>query len=868
MIHINNLTKIYKSKKKIQHKALDNINLTLPNHGLVFVIGKSGSGKSTLLNLLGGLDNITSGNIIIDGNDITKFNERELSNYRNNHIGFIFQDYHLLDELTVHENIVLSLKLNRIEDNDKVKEALEKVGLSGYENRYPSELSGGERQRVAIARAIVKKPYIILADEPTGNLDNETGTQIIDLLKTLSSECLILIVSHNTIDTYKYADRVIKLSKGNIISDESKNPEYIDEIKYENNTIYYPVDKNVTDSDIEFINKRINDSNINKVEGIKDKYITTANVIDDERNIVINKNNLSIKEIFKLCFTFLRTKVFRIAISSFMVAVIMVILALAETIITFNSGEILSNEMDKINQTSLFMEKFPSKSELEQMDKKVFAQVTQEDINTFKNNGYDGNIYEVLNITLPIQTAANSAGWQNSIFDKSIYINETLGTILADEDFLVSKFGEIEFVARLDEFKSSGIFITDYVADAIKYHKSLGNIKSDNDILGEYKYVLSNLNLNRGYINGIIKTDYSTKYKPLIEKFYNKSVNINDILGDELFQQLSADVYSKLGYSYAIDENYVENFIKDDVFQSTWTYGLKFDDKIYNSYSSPQVWRGKTKGYSLDDNSVWMNFQKYNEIFGTEYTSTNLNTFKPHTVKLEQYYYDDFEQKNLLMSIEITIEKLVNTGHYIFIAGDNVYSKFKNNLAYTKGLYFDSNENLNAVLEVAAELNYEQRLLFVEGIHTMTKAVDVFIPIFELVAIVLCVGIIFILISFSTKMVRDKMHDIGILKALGCKNSTIGIIFGLQLLLIALCTIILSTIGYFFFIDLANDVLIESLKILAPGHIVIDLDFLTFKMSIVGVNSVLVIILCIISFIIPMVKIYNIKPVLIIKTKE
>lgn len=113
-----------------------------------------------------------------------------------------------------------------------------------------------------------------------------------------------------------------------------------------------------------------------------------------------------------------------------------------------------------------------------------------------------------------------------------------------------------------------------------------------------------------------------------------------------------------------------------------------------------------------------------------------------------------------------------------------------------------------------------------------------------------------------------KVYNIGILKALGCKNSTIGIIFGLQLLLIALCTIILSTIGYFFFIDLANDVLIESLKILAPGHVVIDLDFLTFKLSIVGVNSVLVIILGIISFIIPMFKIYNIKPVLIIKAKE
>ena len=198
MIQITNLTKTYKSKKKNNHKALDNLNLTLPNNGLVFVIGKSGSGKSTLLNLLGGLDNITSGNIIVDGNDITKFNEKELSNYRNNHIGFIFQDYHLLDELTVYENIVLSLNLNKLKDDNKVYEALSKVGLSGYENRFPSELSGGERQRVAIARAIVKKPYVILADEPTGNVDDAMAKRLLHLFLQLLPYFQLHLVRRNS----------------------------------------------------------------------------------------------------------------------------------------------------------------------------------------------------------------------------------------------------------------------------------------------------------------------------------------------------------------------------------------------------------------------------------------------------------------------------------------------------------------------------------------------------------------------------------------------------------------------------------------------------------------------------------------------
>ena len=195
MIKIKDLNKIYKSKKRKSCHALKDINLTFGDSGLVFVLGKSGSGKSTLLNLIGGLDSVSSGSIEVNGNDLATFGERAFSDYRNTHIGFIFQDYHLIEELTVYENIVLSLNLRRIEDDDKVKRALERVDLAGYEDGYPAELSGGEQQRVAIARAIVKNPRIILADEPTGNLDTKTARSIIELLRELSRECLIHFIS-------------------------------------------------------------------------------------------------------------------------------------------------------------------------------------------------------------------------------------------------------------------------------------------------------------------------------------------------------------------------------------------------------------------------------------------------------------------------------------------------------------------------------------------------------------------------------------------------------------------------------------------------------------------------------------------------
>ena len=150
----------------------------------------------------------------------------------------------------------------------------------------------------------------------------------------------------------------------------------------------------------------------------------------------------------------------------------------------------------------------------------------------------------------------------------------------------------------------------------------------------------------------------------------------------------------------------------------------------------------------------------------------------------------------------------------------------------------------------------------------MTRAVDVFIPIFELIAIILCVGVVFILMNFSSKMIGDKMHEIGILKALGAKNTTIAAVFGLQVVLIALLTCVLSTAGYFFFIDLANDVLIESLKRLAPSHIVLDLEFLTFQPAIATLNCGIVLLLALVSLISPMLKIKMIKPVKIIKAKD
>ena len=221
MIRFVNVSKEYRSKKGQVTKALNDININLGNKGLVFIIGKSGSGKSTLLNILGGLDSKTSGHIYIDNKDIDSFKEKDYDSYRNTYIGFIFQDFNLLEEYNVFDNVMLSAKLLRKKvDKEEILNLLERLGLKGLEYRNINELSGGQKQRVGIARALIKNPKVILADEPTGNLDSHSSLETFKLLKEISKEKLVVVVSHDLESANTYADKILELQDGNAIRND------------------------------------------------------------------------------------------------------------------------------------------------------------------------------------------------------------------------------------------------------------------------------------------------------------------------------------------------------------------------------------------------------------------------------------------------------------------------------------------------------------------------------------------------------------------------------------------------------------------------------------------------------------------------
>ena len=224
MLEIRNVTKVYRSKTGEQVVALNNVSISFPETGMVFILGKSGSGKSTLLNVIGGLDGYDSGEFVIQGKSSKEFAGSDFDAYRNTFIGFIFQEYNILDDFSVGANIGLALELQgRKATDETINNILAQVDLANYANRKPNELSGGQKQRIAIARALVKDPQIIMADEPTGALDSNTGKQIFDTLKELSRRKLVLIVSHDRDFAERYADRIIELADGNVISDVTKH---------------------------------------------------------------------------------------------------------------------------------------------------------------------------------------------------------------------------------------------------------------------------------------------------------------------------------------------------------------------------------------------------------------------------------------------------------------------------------------------------------------------------------------------------------------------------------------------------------------------------------------------------------------------
>lgn len=357
MLEIRNLKKVYKTKKGVSVEALRGISLNFPETGMVFLLGKSGSGKSTLLNLLGGLDKYDDGEIIIKGVSSRDFKQSHFDSYRNTYVGFIFQEYNVLEEFTVGANIALAIELQgRKADDEEINDILKQVDLEGFGDRKPNELSGGQKQRVAIARALVKNPQIIMADEPTGALDSNTGKQVLDTLKKLSEDKLVIVVSHDREFAEYYGDRIIELSDGNVINDVERTSEYVvncdksengvtvqyevekkNEIVFDKDTMIIPAGYHLTEEDRENINNYISSlgtglrGKIKKTQKGNFQNTDQSKIKHEKSDFNLIKSKLPMNNAFKIGASGLKYKKIRLVFTIILSFVAFSLFALSDT---------------------------------------------------------------------------------------------------------------------------------------------------------------------------------------------------------------------------------------------------------------------------------------------------------------------------------------------------------------------------------------------------------------------------------------------------------------------------------------------------------------------------------------------------------
>lgn len=870
MLSVKNLTKIYKSKKKGRATALKGVSFDLPDTGMIFILGESGSGKSTLLNVLGGLDEFDNGQIIADGNDLSKLSHSEYYDYRGSYIGFVFQDYCLLDEMTVQQNVALSLDINGDEEYALVGDALKKVGMAEFTHRFPSELSGGQKQRVAIARAIVKDPNVILCDEPTGNLDQKTATNILTLLKEISKNRLVVLVSHNREDAFEYADRILELGEGRIINDVSREQGYSNELAIKGDTVYLPYKKNLKEEDIKTLSEAIKTEKANNFVQLGNGFIKTEKEFVQANKVLLKHPKTSLKQSLKLSGVFMKRKALSYVLTAVLTTLIISCFALFQSFLYFDGNQATVETLEKHGIRSLALQK--GAEEVGGMiNTNDLIRVNEGEIETFYEAGYQGEIFKLYNHAILISPTTGdivSSEKNHSISSnlKYFYIGETYGVLECNEEYLKQTFSDGEVITvlagSLSGFENGGIVITDYVADSMMYFTK--KYQTYDEIIGTYRYVSSGTPYAK--ISAVIETGYKEKYAELIEGF--KQLDPTKISYEEAYEKLTSqdlflsfaeDVKLFLGIGYTFSENYISAMEQDPNvlgFAKLKNCTLIGDGHSYTSEGSTTFFSSSARNVGLAAGEIALPYQIANEIFDTSYSTSNLSSFEPRKVTLN--IDGGFTR-------EFTLKKLL-TSNYIAV-GDEDMRYFRELDVIPYALYFDDISYAALLTESAKENFYAVTSLFSESITRVGNIIVIFEDIFYIAEIILLVVCALFLVNFGVSSVKRNTYQIGVIKALGSKTSQISGIFVRQTLLVGLLILCLSVGGIYFITQFANAVLLEALKAYLSSFI-FDITIIKFIPELVCLDLMMVMIISLISAFVPIVWVHNIKPIKIIKAKE
>ena len=848
MLETRELCKVYKPKKGVPVKALDNVSLKFPDRGMVFLLGKSGSGKSTLLNLLGGLDKYTSGEIIIKGVSSKNFKQSYFDSYRNTYVGFIFQEYNILEEFSVGANIALAIELQgRKATDEEINSILKEVDLEGYGNRKPNELSGGQKQRVAIARALIKNPEIIMADEPTGALDSNTGKQVFDTLKKLSKDKLVIIVSHDREFSERYADRIIELSDGKVVSDVEliQDGEIVEEevkegINFNGSIVEIQRGYHLTEEDRVAINDyidKIASGEISLSIKTKDSMATRFKNTDqskitseDGSNFKLIKSKLPFKCAFRIGASGLKYKKVKLVFTVILSVVAFILFGLADTFASYNHIKTSVNSLQdsNINYVALkksvkydngivdYWDSYQKKIKIEEVDK--IAQET--------GIAYTGVIRpEYMDLYFMGQFNTDKTEPETG---RSIYAECFSGMAEVNEELLESMGYEI-LEGKLPDGTKNEIAISKYVYEtfAVGGYCIYGDVEQLRDIEDYDDMVGRTLTLGEEEykVTAIIDTKVDLdRYLPLMEYEEGGSV-ANELLNYALYNEFSYVSNYSLASVMMVGEGFLEDIIDamppsvsisgwvdlydgEDISISTDVL-VNFEDVNWDNVDVTWFDGEKT---SLADNEVIVSsdcIYMYDEIGnsyidkdGSDYTKLKNKKFDFWATGSDGEY---IEEKNFkIVGIVDTGKEENRNWSNMLILNNNRMETLAGGVEFGEydlvvGAMPGSEKEIKALVEYCnrenVDVRYEMQNAVVYELDMIHSVLKVLAKVFLAIGIGFAVFASLLLANFIANSISYKKQEIGILRAIGSRSNDVFAIFFSESLIIAVTNFTLATIG-------------------------------------------------------------------------
>lgn len=877
MIEVKNLTKIYTNGKE-KLKALNSVSFKLPDKGMVFIIGKSGSGKSTLLNMLGGLDDITSGDIFVDNLNIAKMSNHELDIYRNHYLGIIYQNYNLFESETIVSNIKAGADALGIHiPDDEISVLLKELDLDGVNEKKVKNLSGGQKQRVAIARALAKNPRLILADEPTGNLDTKTAKMIFDVLKKISEERLVIVISHDNKSAHEYADRILRLSDGEVVEDLIRNKHRT--TKLDKDFVYIDEDEEISEAEIEEINKSIEGGSIKLKKQQKVFVDFDGKVPKSTEKLDIEKSGANLKKTAKTAIKILGHNKFSLILTILLSVLMISLLTLSTSFIAFR-GDVAVGDATTVRDMKCLVMKagYSLNNSTENIVKDYFIETDNSDLQPVKDAKYKGNIYPIVNVGLTVTGTVNLDVEMKGYIDYSkFYAESGLGVVVCDQNYISQTFGsnyEVLAGSLYGLEESTNLIATDYYADCLLENNAL--LRSDNPNDPYSKIIGVPIN-SRFIIAAVIKTNYKEKYKDFYDarEYVKKHPEYlaefeGAVTSSDKYQLFKDDLNSYLNYCYSLNPNFQEDY-KSFVRHAFVGYSFLSlsENPTSNEMMSIEKYTWATVNEDLTEDNIAISAELYNSIFGTEVVDKNSTDFTEKTIYIHNYSYGQDTSEPAKYVVKLVIKDILSP-----IYGESFSvspSKLKELLDFNEIVYGYVFDNVKDSYKVYKALKtyffYSDQYTF-DAVFVAINVIAIFEKIFLSVFVVLLAVLTLIVLVHSFKMMKKERYRFGVYKSLGYSTAYLNLSVFIANIIMMLVIFMMSvglSLGLSF---LANYILQGGFYHYTKNVLYHMIRLLTFRFDYACYFNLITFAIVVGSTLVPLLKIRRIKPNNIIKDAD